>query len=302
MKLDKEKEVKEVSIKSKQIKELEGEIFKIQEEKNSLVSKIAELNSTISEAQERIKLQKQKCNESDNKVARLRVELQKEKDQYKFLHYTHTADINLHRRTKWELDRTKSANNLVTHRALIQVANVKNLQDELEEGEKKIAALNEKITAVYSVVAQHEVRCKQLSEELEHAEKEKLGLFRKLADKESEVDILKRECKSMVSERDRLRSQVKNKDDVIKIKDEEIRLKQKDRSKDESLQDRANEVKILKIEMENLHKKEAILKDQASKMELLRRELSSVHGQLLDEKLRRRAMEEEFQKPQHIHR
>lgn len=303
LKQHKEAALKEIGTKSRQLIAIENSLARNREEKDNLIREMTELKSTIADLQELTKALKQKCDGYDAKILQLNEKIQDKNQQYNFLKDMHRETVIQHNCVKQELEQTQHLNTLITQRIETQTGQINNLQEQKIKMEKQIVQLKMDIMSVRSTQTQQEAQCKELSAKLSLQEKEKFVILKGKADKEMQLNILKKEIYNLDNERKMLKSQVDEKNNEMKLADEKIKLMQRDLSKVEKLlQDRVSDIKLLKKEVENLRRSEAILKSQKQNDEMLRAELNRINRQFLAEKLKRQTMEKELQKPQNIHR
>ena len=261
------------------------------------------LKSAIAESQELTKALKQQCDGYDVKIQQLNDQLQDKNFQYKNLKDIHRETVNQYHCVKQELKQKQNLNTLIIQRIETQTAQMNSLQEQKAKMDKQITHLKMEVMNAHSSQTQQEKRCKELLEKLRLEEKEKALVIKNMLDKEMQFNILKKEFDNLGNERKMLKTQVEEKNNEIKFKDEKIKLMQQDLAKvSKMLHNRVSDIKLLKSEIESLRRSEEILKSQKQNDEILRTELNSIHRQFLAEKLKSKTMEEELQKPQNIHR
>lgn len=294
---------KDLDAKIQQNKEMEGLLARGREERNDLIREAKSLHITIMTLKDGIKVLEKRYTECNNKKFQLEEEIAKEKEKYKFLNDVYRETANQFRNTKRELEDTKYLNTMVSERIKNQMFRISQLVENEDKLLKQIVSLKVDVKSAKSTLIEQRMCNMKLSEELRQKEREKLSILKDVSEKELEMKALKRDLGCILSEKEVLQSQLEGKIKETKEKDQTIQLLQQDLIKlEQIIQNRKSEIKLLKIEVENLRRTEAILKNRKNDTENLRIEINDIHRQLLKEKLKNKAMEEEFLKPQNIHR
>ena len=106
-----------------------------------------------------------------------------------------------------------------------------------------------------------------------------------------------------MAERDNLGTQLIRRNDELALVYEKLRIQQTTLSKGETqYRERLEDIRLLKLEIKRLRREKTVLTKSSSSVEELRRELFQVQRELLRERTRCKALEEEVQTPLNVHR
>ena len=107
----------------------------------------------------------------------------------------------------------------------------------------------------------------------------------------------------VMAERDTLGTQLIRRNDELALVYEKLRIQQTTLSKGESqYRERIEDIRLLKLEIKRLRRERQMLSKSTSSVDDLRRELFQVQRELLRERTRCKALEEEVQTPLNVHR
>ncbi|XP_043203912.1 cilia- and flagella-associated protein 58-like [Amphibalanus amphitrite] len=153
---------------------------------------------------------------------------------------------------------------------------------DLEEQRVTVASLKARITAM----------------EMEHQK-----LVKVLADGEVERNKQRKDMNQIMTERDILGTQLVRRNDELALLYEKIRIQQSTLSKGEQqYRDRINDIRLLKLEIKKLRREKSLLSRSVHNLEDMRREMYHMHRALLKERSMCKALEDELQNPQNVHR
>ncbi len=204
-------------------------------------------------------------------------------------------------------------------------------QDEMAEMKRKLKIMNhqveqlkEEVTskessmvkerAAFEEVEQHKTKLKADLDKLkvqyekhqkfiqnQQAESEKLKHI--VAEAEAEQARLRKELETVISERDILSTQLVRRNDELALVYEKIRIQQSTLNKGElQYQSRLDDIRLLKAELKRLAREKTVLSKTVSNVDEVKVDLHRAQRDLLREKLRARALEEELETPMNIHR
>eukprot|EP00045_Choanoeca_perplexa_P009545 m.92406 g.92406 ORF g.92406 m.92406 type:complete len:872 (-) comp14943_c0_seq1:56-2671(-) len=135
----------------------------------------------------------------------------------------------------------------------------------------------------------------------QQADHEKLR--RILTQTEAEREKQVKELDKVIAERDTLGTQLIRRNDELALVYEKLRIQQTTLSKGESqYRERMEDIRLLKLEIKRLRRERQMLSKSTSSVDDLRRELFQVQRELLRERTRCKALEEEVQTPLNVHR
>merc|ERR1712179_490550 len=120
---------------------------------------------------------------------------------------------------------------------------------------------------------------------------------------EKELLIQEKELDQVISERDILGTQLVRRNDELALLYEKIKIQQSILNKGEiQYNQRIEDIKVLKLEIKKLRREKAILQKSVANVDDLRREVYHLQRELLRERTRCKALEEELENPMNIHR
>jgi len=113
----------------------------------------------------------------------------------------------------------------------------------------------------------------------------------------------KKEYDIVINERDILGTQLIRRNDELALLYEKIKIQQSTLNKGQiQYRDRLNEIRVLKIKLNDLKRELAILKNSVSNIDVLKREVHHLGRELLQERTKVKALSEELENPLNVHR
>ncbi|OON14691.1 hypothetical protein X801_09516 [Opisthorchis viverrini] len=138
---------------------------------------------------------------------------------------------------------------------------------------------------------------------IEAQEAEQSKLLKIVAEAEHERLKERKEHEQVISERDVLGSQLVRRNDELALLYEKIRIQQSLLDKGErEYNQRLRELNLLKEEVRKLRREKALLQSTATKIEDLKAEVHRVQRELVRQRTRAKALEEELENPVNVHR
>jgi len=139
--------------------------------------------------------------------------------------------------------------------------------------------------------------------ELDQMNKEVKNLNDLIRDADEERKRQQKELQQVVSERDILGTQLVRRNDELALLYEKIKIQQSTLAKGEiQYRQRLQDIRLLKLEIKKLRREKAILNRNVSSIDDLRKEVYHTQRELLRERTRCKALEEELENPMNIHR
>lgn len=204
-------------------------------------------------------------------------------------------------------------------------------RDEITEMKRKLKILSHQIDQLKEEIASKDSALVKVNADLVHVERDKESLnvevsgrkqeleatkqllesqraeerkLRKiLAEASSERARQKKELEKVINERDILGSQLIRRNDELALLYEKIKIQQSTLSKGEvQYNERLEDIRILKLDIKKLRRERALLSKSVSNAEELKRELYHCQRELLRDRTRCKALEEELENPMNIHR
>lgn len=138
---------------------------------------------------------------------------------------------------------------------------------------------------------------------IDNQEVEERKLLKIIADADTERLRQKKELDQVISERDILGTQLVRRNDELALLYERIKIQQSMLNKGEiQYNQRVEDIRLLKLEIKKLRREKGILTKTVANVEDLRREVYHMQRELLKERTRCRALEEELENPMNVHR
>mmetsp|Transcript_20814 Transcript_20814/g.48084 ORF Transcript_20814/g.48084 Transcript_20814/m.48084 type:complete len:895 (+) Transcript_20814:173-2857(+) len=204
-------------------------------------------------------------------------------------------------------------------------------QDEIDEMKRKFKIMNHQIEQLkeeiqakdHALVKEH-FEHKKVDRELESLKNELNELRAKVQDGEetiagqaseinklnhiiSEADTeraaMKKEYDQVINERDILGTQLIRRNDELALLYEKIKIQQSTLNKGEvQYRERLEDIRMLKLKINDLKRKLHMLKQQTSNIDVLRNEVYHLQRELLSERTKVKALSEELENPMNVHR
>mmetsp|Transcript_9189 Transcript_9189/g.18313 ORF Transcript_9189/g.18313 Transcript_9189/m.18313 type:complete len:872 (-) Transcript_9189:80-2695(-) len=204
-------------------------------------------------------------------------------------------------------------------------------QDEIDEMKRKFKIMNHQIEQLkeeiqakdHALVKEH-FEHKKVDRELDSLRNELTELRAKVHDGEetingqaseinklnhiiSEADTeraaMKKEYDQVINERDILGTQLIRRNDELALLYEKIKIQQSTLNKGEvQYRERLEDIRMLKLKINDLKRKLHMLKQQTSNIDVLRNEVYHLQRELLSERTKVKALSEELENPMNVHR
>jgi len=188
----------------------------------------------------------------------------------------------------------------------------------------QIEQLKEEIQAKDHALVKEHFEHKKVDRELESLKNELTELKQKVQDGEetitgqaaeinklnhiiSEADTeraaMKKEYDQVINERDILGTQLIRRNDELALLYEKIKIQQSTLNKGEvQYRERLEDIRMLKLKINDLKRKLHMLKQQTSNIDVLRNEVYHLQRELLSERTKVKALSEELENPMNVHR
>lgn len=278
-------------------------IYQLEKERDRYINEASELTQKVLQHMEEVKVREMNLFDYKKKIAEAETKLKQQQNLYEACR----SDRNLY------------SKNLVE------------AQDEISEKKRKLKIMTHQIDQLKEEIAARHTDNKKQDEKLSRTEKEKDQLKEKyqraLLMKDStqnELEQMSKEVKNLndlirdadeerkrqqkdlqqvVSERDILGTQLVRRNDELALLYEKIKIQQSTLAKGEiQYRQRLQDIRLLKLEIKKLRREKAILLKNVSSIDDLRKEVYHTQRELLRERTRCKALEEELENPMNIHR
>jgi len=278
-------------------------IYQLEKERDRYINEASDLTQKVLQHMEDVKVREMQIFDYKKKIAEAETKLKQQQNLYEAVR----SDRNLY------------SKNLIES------------QDEITEMKRKLKIMNHQIDQLKEEISAKEASL--VKEHLEHqrVEKEKEGLKAELqrmkqqaaeskayieaqeaeerkllkiiAEADAERVRQKKELDQVISERDILGTQLVRRNDELALLYEKIKIQQSTLNKGEiQYNQRLEDIRVLKLEIKKLRREKAILQKSVANVDDLRREVYHLQRELLRERTRCKALEEELENPMNIHR
>ncbi|KAK3589418.1 hypothetical protein CHS0354_020747 [Potamilus streckersoni] len=278
-------------------------IYQLEKERDRYINEASDLTQKVLQHMEDVKVREMQIFDYKKKIAEADTKLKQQQNLYEAVR----SDRNLY------------SKNLIES------------QDEIQEMKKKLKVMNhltyqlkEEIQAKEAALVKEHLehqrvekekdtlkaelqKMKQLAGEnkayIEAQEAEERKLLKIIAEADAERVRQKKELDQVISERDILGTQLVRRNDELALLYEKIKIQQSTLNKGEiQYNQRLEDIRVLKLEIKKLRREKGILQKSVANVEDLRREVYHIQRELLRERTRCKALEEELENPMNIHR
>ncbi|KAK2163802.1 hypothetical protein LSH36_74g11133 [Paralvinella palmiformis] len=278
-------------------------IYQLEKERDRYINEASDLTQKVLQHMEDVKVREMQIFDYKKKIAEAETKLKQQQNLYEAVR----SDRNLY------------SKNLIES------------QDEITEMKRKLKIMNHQIDQLKEEISAKEAalvkeqlehqrvekdkeslkgelqRMKQLASEnkayIEAQEAEQRKLLKIIAEADAEKVRQKKELDQVISERDILGTQLVRRNDELALLYEKIKIQQSTLNKGEiQYNQRLEDICVLKLEIKKLRREKTILQKSVANVDDLRREVYHLQRELLRERTRCKALEEELENPMNIHR
>lgn len=278
-------------------------IFQLEKERDRYINEAGELTQKVLQHMEDVKIREMQIFDYKKKIAEAETKLKQQQNLYEAVR----SDRNLY------------SKNLIES------------QDEITEMKRKLKIMNhqidqlkEEITAKESALVKEHLEHQRVEKEkdalkaelqrmkqeaaeskayIEQQESEERKLLKIISEADQERMRQKKELDQVINERDILGTQLVRRNDELALLYEKIKIQQSTLNKGEiQYRQRLEDIRLLKLEIKKLRREKGILTKNVANIEDLRREVYHTQRELLRERTRCKALEEELENPMNIHR
>ncbi|KAH0623769.1 hypothetical protein JD844_006885 [Phrynosoma platyrhinos] len=294
---------KEEALKQRKI------IFQLEKERDRYINEASDLTQKVLHHMEDIKIREMQIFDYKKKIAESETKLKQQQNLYEAVR----SDRNLYSKNlieaQDEINEMRKKLKIMTHQvdqlkeeisakeaALVKV----HLDHQRIEKEKEALKNNTVIQSELLKMRQQALETKHF---IEKQEEEERKLLKIISEADAERMRQKKELDQVISERDILGSQLVRRNDELALLYEKIKIQQSILNKGEmQYRQRVEDIRLLKLEIKKLRREKAILGKSVANVEELRQEVYHMQKELLKERTRCRALEEELENPMNVHR
>ncbi|XP_075204350.1 cilia- and flagella-associated protein 58 isoform X2 [Anomaloglossus baeobatrachus] len=278
-------------------------IYQLEKERDRYINEASELTQKVLQHMEDIKVREMQIFDYKKKIAEAETKLKQQQNLYEAVR----SDRNLYSKNlieaQDEITEMKRKLKIMNHQ-------VDQLKEEITSKESALVKVHldhqrlekekEALKAELQKMKQQNVEAKQF---IENQEVEGRKLLKIISEADAERLRQRKELDQVIGERDMLGTQLVRRNDELALLYEKIKIQQSILNKGESqYKQRVEDVRLLKLEIKKLRREKGILSKTVANVEDLRREVYHMQKELLRERTRCRALEEELENPMNVHR
>jgi len=278
-------------------------IYQLEKERDRYINEASDLTQKVLQHMEDVKVREMQIFDYKKKIAEAETKLKQQQNLYEAVR----SDRNLY------------SKNLIE------------CQDDITEMKRKlrmmyhqIDQLKEEITSKESALVKEHLEHQRVEKEkdalkaelqlmkkeageskayIEQQQTEERKLLKIIQEADSERLRQKKELDQVIGERDILGTQLVRRNDELALLYEKIKIQKSTLDKGEiQYRQRVEDIRLLKLEIKKLRREKHILTKSVANVEELRREVYNMQRELLRERTRCKALEEELENPMNIHR
>uniref|UniRef100_A0A8C1JRR2 Cilia and flagella associated protein 58 n=1 Tax=Cyprinus carpio TaxID=7962 RepID=A0A8C1JRR2_CYPCA len=264
-------------------------IYQLEKERDRYINEASELTKKVLENIEDIKLKEIQIFEYKKRIAEAETKLKQQQNLYEDVR----TERNLFSKNLIE---AKDQNAEMKHEITTKEVAIDKEHQEFQRVERE----RENLKAELQKMKQQAQETKQFIEKQEAEERELLKI---IAEADAERIRQKKELDQVRNERDLLGMQLMKRNEALALLYEKIKIQQSIMNKgDIQHNERLEDIRLLKLEIKKQRREKNILNKTASNVEDLRQEVFHMQRELLKERTRCRALEDELGNPLNVHR
>ena len=278
-------------------------IYQLEKERDRYINEASDLTQKVLKHMEEVKVREMEIFDLKKKIAESETKLKQQQNLYEAVR----SDRNLYSKnlieSQDEITEMRRKLKITSHQIdqLKEEINSKEAQLVKEHHEKqKVTDEKEMLSAELTQLKNQMAQTKAY---INSQQQEERKLLKIIADADAERLRQKKELEQVIAERDILGTQLVRRNDELALLYEKIKIQQSVLNKGEQqFNSRIEDIRILKLEIRKMRREKAILQRSVSNVDELKREVYHLQKQLLQERTRCKALEEELENPLNVHR
>ncbi|KAK7110498.1 cilia- and flagella-associated protein 58-like [Littorina saxatilis] len=278
-------------------------IYQLEKERDRYINEASDLTQKVLQHMEDVKVREMQIFDYKKKIAEAETKLKQQQNLYEAVR----SDRNLYSKnlieSQDEITENKRKLKIMNHqidqlKEEIQTKESALVKEQLEH--QRVEKEKETLKAELQKMKQQAAESKAY---IEAQEAEERKLLKIIAEADAERVRQKKELDQVISERDILGTQLVRRNDELALLYEKIKIQHSVLNKGEvQYNQRLEDIRVLKLEIKKLRREKAVLQKSVANVEDLRREVYHIQRELLRERTRCKALEEELENPMNIHR
>jgi len=278
-------------------------IYQLEKERDRYINEASDLTTKVLHHMEDIKIREMQIFDYKKTIAEAETKLKQQQNLYEAVR----SDRNLYSKNlieaQDEITEMKRKLKIMNHQ-------IDQLKEEITTKEGALVKVNLDHTrvekekeALKAELQRMRLQANESRGQLDMMEKEVAKLQQVIRDSDAERKRQMKELDQVISERDILGTQLVRRNDELSLLYEKIKIQQSTLNKGEiQYRQRVEDVRILKLEIQKLRREKSILNRSVATQQDLSREVYHTQRELLRERTRCKALEEELENPMNIHR
>ncbi|XP_077992251.1 cilia- and flagella-associated protein 58-like [Glandiceps talaboti] len=278
-------------------------IYQLEKERDRYINEASELTQKVLQHMEDVKVREMQIFDYKKKIAEAETKLKQQQNLYEAVR----SDRNLYSKNLIE-----SQDEITEMKRKLKIMNhqIDQLKEEITAKEAALVKEHldhQRVEKEKEALKMELQRMKQQAAEskayIEAQEAEERKLLKIISEADAERLRQKKELDQVISERDILGTQLVRRNDELALLYEKIKIQQSTLNKGEiQYRQRLEDIRLLKLEIKKLRREKNILNKSVANVDDLRREVYHLQRELLRERTRCKALEEELENPMNIHR
>lgn len=237
------------------------------------------------------------------KIAEAEMRLKQQQSLYEAVRSDRNLLSKNHLETKGELRERVRQLKIMTHQ-------IEQLKEEITTKEKKLTDTFNRFDVekkqkekLNDDMADMKLKTEKLQKSIADHNADQHNLNLNLAEIKNKNARLKKQHDEVLKERDMLSTQLTRREDELKLVYEKIKIQQSTLAKGETqYRNRLDDIRLLKMKIKQLQREKTILAKTVANVEQLKTDVHHAQRDLLKERTRCRALEEELETPLNVHR
>lgn len=278
-------------------------IFQLEKEREKYITSTMELNVKINELSKDMRISKVELFDYQKQIAEYEARLK----QQQSMNDTVRADRNLYLKnltdSQEEINELKRKIKIMTHQVDQFKDEISNKEASLVKVNLEHARLEKEKETLRADIQRMKNNAGASDRQLESMEKQISNLQQIIREAEVERQGQQKTLEKVLTERDLLGTQLVRRNDELALLHEKTKLQTSEAVKGEQhYKMRLDDIRILKTELAEIRREKKLLKKNLNSAEHTQREVHKLSSELIREKTRCRALEEELENPMNIHR
>ncbi|CAB1344740.1 unnamed protein product [Coregonus sp. 'balchen'] len=300
------KELEQLQMKEEEVNQMRQEIAKLTKMREATQRKFRQTEDQkleVLQHMEDIKMREMQIFEYKKKIAEAETKLKQQQNLYEAVR----SDRNLYSKNlieaQDEITEMKRKLKIMNHQIDQLREEINGKESALVKEHLEFQRVEKEKEALKAELQKMKQQAQETKQFIDNQEAEERKLLKIIADADAERLRQKKELDQVISERDILGTQLVRRNDELALLYEKIKIQQSMLNKGEiQYNQRVEDIRLLKMEIKKLRREKGILAKTVANVEDLRREVYHMQRELLKERTRCRALEEELENPMNVHR